>query len=141
MYSKQENAGFCLPCVLFASFGYRGTNPGVLVNRPLTVFTKALEILHKHTEKAYHKQVVVGFEGFMRVMRHEQTDIRSRLSQALTDRMACNRQKLSSIFKTVVFCGRQNRTITFTYRSKPHEYTFRKRHPSRNKRSCLSPRV
>ena len=41
VYSKQENGGFCLPCVLFASSGYRGTDPGVLVNRPLTAFTKA----------------------------------------------------------------------------------------------------
>ena len=108
VYSKQENGGFCLPCVIFASSGYRGSDPGVLVNRPLTAFTKALEILRKHTEKGYHKEAVVGYEEFMRVMRHEQPDIRSRLSQTLIDRVASNRQKLSSIFKTVVFCGRQN---------------------------------
>ena len=108
VYSKQENGGFCLPCVLFASSGYRGSDPGVLVNRPLTVFTKALEILRKHTEKGYHKQAVVGCEEFMQVMRHKQPDIRSRLSQTLKDRVASNRRKLSSIFKTVVFCGQQN---------------------------------
>ena len=108
VYSKEESGGFCLPCVLFASSGYRGSDPGVLVNRPLTVFTKALEILRKHTEKGYNKQAVVGCEEFMQMMRHEQPDIRSRLSQTLKDRVASNRQKLSSIFKTVVFCGQQN---------------------------------
>lgn len=108
VYSKQENGGFCLPCVLFVSCGYRGSDPGVLVSRPLTAFTKALEILRKHTEKGYHKQAVVGSEEFMRVMRQEQPDFRSRLNQTLIDRVASNRRKLSSIFKTVVFCGRQN---------------------------------
>ena len=108
VYSKQENGGFCLPCVLFASSGYRGSDPGILVNHPLTASAKALEILCKHTEKGYHKQAVVGCEEFMRVMRREQPDIRSRLNQTLMERVASNRQKLSSIFKTVVFCGRQN---------------------------------
>ena len=30
-YSKQENGGVCLPCVLFASGGYHGSDPGILV--------------------------------------------------------------------------------------------------------------
>ena len=41
-YSKQENGGFCLPCVLFASPEYHGSYPGILVSRPLITFTKAL---------------------------------------------------------------------------------------------------
>ena len=50
-YSKQENGGFCLPCLIFASSGYRGSDPGVLVSRPLTAFMKALELLRKHADK------------------------------------------------------------------------------------------
>ena len=103
MYSKLENGGFCLLCVIFASCGYRGSDPGVLVNRPFTVFTKALEILRKHTEKGYHKEAVVGCEEFMRVMGHEQPDIRSRLSQTLIDRVASSLQKLSSILRQWYF--------------------------------------
>ena len=71
-YSKQENGGFCLPCVLFAASEYRGSDLGILVvrlpcvlfaaseyhgsdlgilvSRPLTTFTMALELLHKHAE-------------------------------------------------------------------------------------------
>ena len=48
VYSIQENGGYCLPCFLFAT-KYRGSEPGVLVRRPLTNFNKALEILNKHT--------------------------------------------------------------------------------------------
>lgn len=29
--SKQENSGVCLPCVLFVSGGYHGSDPGILV--------------------------------------------------------------------------------------------------------------
>ena len=41
-------------------------------------------------------------------MLYQQPDIRSRLSQVMADQIALNRQKLASIFKTIVFCGRQD---------------------------------
>ena len=41
-------------------------------------------------------------------MTHQQIDVRSKLSQAMADRIVSNRLKLSSIFKTIVLCGRQN---------------------------------
>ena len=107
-YSKQEKGGFCLPCVLFVSVGYHGSGPGVLVSRPLTVFGKALELLRKHADKGYHRDAVVKSDEFVRVMTHQQPDIRSQLNQAMADKIASNRQKLSSIFKTIELCGRQN---------------------------------
>ena len=48
-YSKQENGGVCLPCVLFASDGYHGSDPVNLVQQPLTSFVKALETFRKHS--------------------------------------------------------------------------------------------
>ena len=108
VYSKQVNGGFCLPCVIFASSGYRGSGPGVLVSRPLTAFTKALEVLNKHMGKQYHKDAVLRSDKFLKVMTHQQTDVRSQLNQAMAERVASNRKKLSSIFKTIVLCGRQN---------------------------------
>lgn len=107
-YSKQENGGFCLPCVLFATHGYHGSDPGVLVSRPLTTFTKALELLRKHADKAYHKEAVVKADEFLKVMTHQQPDIRCRLNQEMASRVQSNRRRLASIFDTIVFCGRQN---------------------------------
>ena len=107
-YSKQENGGFCLPCILFASSEYHGSDPGVLVSRPLTAFAKALELFRKHADKGYHKEAVIGSEEFLKVMTNQQPDIRNRLSQAMADRVASNCQKLASIFKTIALCGRQN---------------------------------
>ena len=108
VYSKQVNGGFCLPCIIFASSGYRGSDPGILVSRPLTSFTKVLEELHKHVSKQHHKHAVLRSDNFLKVMTHQQTDVRAQLDQAMADRLASNRQKLSSIFKTIVLCGRQN---------------------------------
>ena len=93
---------------LFATSGHHGSDPGILVRRPLASFSKALEVLSKHTTKKYHKATVVRADEFMQVMRNEQPDIHSRMSQDLADRIALNRQKLVSIVKTIVFCGRQN---------------------------------
>ena len=97
-YSKQEKGDFCLPCVLFASVGYHGSGPGVLVSRPLTVLGKTLEFLRKHADKGYHRDAVVKSDEFVRVMTHQLPDIRSQLNQAMADKIASNRQKLSSHF-------------------------------------------
>ena len=41
-------------------------------------------------------------------MTNQQPSIHSRLNRVLAERVAVNRQKLSSIMKTIVLCGRQN---------------------------------
>ena len=40
VYSKKENGGFCLPCMLFGQ-GQGGGDLGILVSRPMVNFTKA----------------------------------------------------------------------------------------------------
>ena len=97
VYSKQEDGGFCLPCVLFASAGYCGSNPGMLVSRPLTAFKKALEMLRKDADKEHHESAIVRADEFKRTMSGQQPSIQQRLSQFLTDRISNNRQKLESI--------------------------------------------
>ena len=72
VYSKQENGGFCLPCVLFSRGGNLRSDPGILVQRLLTNFTKALELLNKHTAKSYHKSALMT----VKVMRCHQTSIK-----------------------------------------------------------------
>ena len=52
-YSKHDDGGYCLACVLFARCGDLRAAPGVLVKTPLTNFQKALEILNKHADKIY----------------------------------------------------------------------------------------
>ena len=108
VYSKQENGGFCLPRVLFALSVYHGSDPGLLVSRPLTMFAKALELFRKHADKDHHKTAVIRSDEFLKTMTNQQPDIQSHLNQAMANRIALNRHKLTSIFKTIAFCGRQN---------------------------------
>ena len=89
-YSKQKNGGFCLLYVLFATCGYHQSTPGVLVQRPLTSFAKALELFCKHADTA-----VVRADEFLKVMRNQQSDIHHRISQTLADRVHTNRQILA----------------------------------------------
>ena len=41
-------------------------------------------------------------------MKNKQPDIHCQMNQAMAERVASNCQKLASIIKTIVFCGRQN---------------------------------
>lgn len=108
VYSKKENGGYCLPCVLFATCGYQSSTPGILVSRPLTAFSKALELFRKHAEKDYHKMAVVRAEEFLKVMENQQSGISHRINQTIADLVEKNRKILTSIVKTIVLCGQQN---------------------------------
>ena len=101
--------------VAFASYAffasgqvYDGSNPSLLVCRPLAKFKKALETLHKHSNKEHHKVAIIRAEKFERSMSGKQHDIQQMLSKSPADRISTNHQKLSSIKKTIVFCGRHN---------------------------------
>ena len=79
-YSKQENSGFCLPCVIFSRNRTSRADPGVLVSSPLINFKKALETLEKHTGKVYHKEAVATMDNFLKVMTNQQEKISVKLS-------------------------------------------------------------
>lgn len=83
VYSEQECGRFCLPCVLFGSTaGYRWSNPGILVSHPLVAFKKAIERLHKHTNKEHHKIAVVQVEEFKKCMTGQQPSIYQKLNMS-----------------------------------------------------------
>jgi len=44
-YSKHDNGGYCLPCVLFARSGVQpGVDPDALVSKPFVNFRRATEL-------------------------------------------------------------------------------------------------
>ncbi len=108
MYSKQAKGGFCLPCVFFPSPGHRGSDPGILVSRPLNKFNKARELLKKHKTKGYHLVSLERMDDFIPTMTNQQPSILTRLDKSRAHQIEINRQKLASIMKTIVFCGKQN---------------------------------
>ena len=96
-YSKKENGGFCLPCVMFSRCRNFHAGPGVLVSTPLTNFKKALEALGKHIGREYHKEAVTVMDNFMSVMSGQTERVLVQLSDAAKDVVAKNRRKLHSI--------------------------------------------
>ena len=108
VYGKRENGGFCLPCFLFSSSSCHGSDPGILVSKPLIASAKSLELLRKLTAKGHHKDSVVKADEFEKVMTHKQPDVQCWLDQVRADWITLNCRKLSSIFQTVLLCGRQN---------------------------------
>ena len=98
-YSKQENGGVCLPCILFASGGYHVSDPGFLVHRLLTSFAKALESFCKHAATTHHKLAIVRVDDFKKVMENQQPAIQHLINQTMADRVPSNCQKLVLILK------------------------------------------
>lgn len=49
-YSEKADGGFCVACVLFSHSSSFRSDPGILVNTPLTDFKRALEKLNHHAE-------------------------------------------------------------------------------------------
>ena len=94
MVMLQQTGGICLPFVLFASGGYHGSDPGILVHRPLTSFAKALLTLRKHATSEHHKLAIVRADD-LKVMENQQPAIQQRINQAMADRVSSNRQKRS----------------------------------------------
>lgn len=59
VYSRKEDGGYCLPCVLFSIGGYHSSEPGILLTRPLKNLKKALDTLRKHSSKEHHQNSIV----------------------------------------------------------------------------------
>ena len=78
------------------------------MRRPLTSFAKALESFRKHAATTHHKLAIVRADDFKKVMENQQLAIQQRINQAMADRVPADRQKLASILKVIVLCGRQN---------------------------------
>ena len=99
-------------CILCALFGrsYRCSTLGVLVRHPLTNFRKALEILDDHMMKKGHRNAVRA-DAFLSVMDGKRDNIVVQTNQALAQKIKANHQKLASLIKTVILCGRQNFAI------------------------------
>ena len=55
--------------------------------------------------------VVVKADELKKTMTNQQPSIESKLNQALAEKEAINRQKLGSIMKIIVLCGRHNISI------------------------------
>ena len=104
-YSPSLNAGFCLACLLV---GKERSRQGQLVNSPLESFSQAARSLQRHDKVQAHCLAVQDQMHFLDIMEKGVEDVQSKLVSAHEQQVAENREKLKSIVKTILFCGRQN---------------------------------
>ena len=98
VYSKEVNGGFCINCILFGQVtDGSASDLGVLTSRPLTNFTKAINILNEHSNKATHLMATTKASNFQSVMEGCQQDVRQRIDHGLASHITANRTKLACL--------------------------------------------
>ncbi|CAH3148962.1 unnamed protein product, partial [Pocillopora meandrina] len=111
VYSRYLDGAFCLPCVLFArQCGCNSAKLDKLVKSPLTFWTTAFNRLSNHGNGkcSTHNLSVIAMNNFVRVMKQEVVPVDQQLNTILQQQIAKNRTIMASLFKTVLFCGRNN---------------------------------
>ena len=110
-YSKYLDGAFCLPCVFFGVQCGRNTNKlDKLYKSPLTLWTSAISRFTKHASGKceMHNFPVIAMENFLRNMRREALLIDQQINNLLQQQINRNREFLKSLFKTIIFCGKNN---------------------------------
>ena len=109
-YSPTLDGAFCLPCVLFASDAVKsGQKLERLLHKPLDTWTSAMRKFKEHESNSkIHKAATVMASEFKKNMEGKTTSIHHQLDQGMARTIQQNREKMSSILKTIIFCGKQN---------------------------------
>ena len=114
-YSKKAGGFYCRYCVLFhrsESVGSSkcGQKPGVLLAAPLTAFAKLKGetdgVLTRHQRLGYHQGCVEASQLFVRSVEEPSRSVDNQVNSQRFVEVQKNRAAVSSVAKTVIFCGR-----------------------------------
>lgn len=114
VYSPAEDGVYCKVCSIFGGVSSDKNSSKIerLVKVPITFWTSASSKLKDHQMKSgVHKSATLKAEEFYKVIKLKQKSIGEQLNSALASQIQHNREKLYSIVKTILFCGRQNIAI------------------------------
>jgi len=110
IYSAALDGAFCRYCVLFGHLtGKNSDHLDKLYQSPLRNWVSASSKVKEHRlNSEFHKAAVGCAEDFLRVQEGKMLSFTQQLSDICRNTVELNRQKLRSITKTVVLCGKQN---------------------------------
>ena len=110
VYSSSLDGAFCLPCVLFArDIGKKGIKLDKLLHTPFNSWTSATRKFKDHELNSdVHKCSQLMASEFKKTMENVSMPVHHQLHEAAVKTMKENRTKLTSIIKTIIFCGKQN---------------------------------
>ena len=106
VYSPSKDGAFCKFCMIFADSDTRKRGSS-LVTTPFRNWKKAVERFAEHNNVEYHQLAAEKAENFISTMSDPSKAIDSKLNKDREQQIKTNRQILSSIVSTVLFCGRQ----------------------------------
>ena len=110
-YSKYLDGAFCLPCVLFGVQCGRNSNKlEKLYKSPLTLWMSAISRFTKHVSGKceMHNFAVIAMENFLKNMTRESVAIGQQINNLLEQQIKRNREVLKSLFRTILFGGKNN---------------------------------
>lgn len=112
VYSEYLDGAFCLPCVLFGKQhgGHNSSKLDKLFKSPMVRWSSSYRTLvsHSNGKCLIHNFSVLAMDNFRRRMRQEVVPIDQQLDNLLQQQIAKNRQIMTSLFNTVIFCGKNN---------------------------------
>ena len=113
VYSAAQDGAFCRFCVLFGHLtGKNSDRLDKLYKSPLKNWVSASTKLKEHQlNSEFHKTAAGCAEDFLRVQEGKMLSISEQLSDIHRNTVELNRQKLRSIIKRVVLCGKQNMAL------------------------------
>jgi hypothetical protein len=86
--------------------GSGGQPLSCLATAPLIRFKDALEQLQNHETTKYHNTCTTRAENYLKIRRDETLPINQQVDKAYKEQALQNRNRLTPIVKTVIFCGR-----------------------------------
>ncbi|KAK3104654.1 hypothetical protein FSP39_007252 [Pinctada imbricata] len=104
-YSESKDGLYCLGCCLFPDTSHRRSKK--LISEPYFNWKDAMEDMKEHSTCMYHLSSMAKLHSFIGTHRNPNQRIDLSIRYAESERVKKNRQILSSIIKTLVFCGRQ----------------------------------
>ena len=105
VYSKYLDGAFCLPCVCF---GMECGKNGVKLDK---LFRSRLHFRfdsRSSGKSEIPKFSVMAMQNFLAAMRRQIAPIDQQLNRLMQAQIDENREKMKSIVKTVIFCGKKN---------------------------------
>lgn len=110
VYSKKLDGAMCVFCFLFSKKEVgKGSHVSAksLVTTHFNRWKGAKELFRSHDNLQYHKDALISSEHFIGVHEKKIQNISVQLDTVKRNEIEQNRKILSSIIKTLIYCGRQ----------------------------------
>ena len=106
-YSQFTDGAFCHACAVFLTDNPGGQSCGQLVTKPFKAWVKQFCKFESHAKNQYHLTSLARMSEFIERYKHPEVAVDTQLNKRLQHQMECNQKVIESLFKIIIFCGKQ----------------------------------